>query len=159
MSTKEIELTTAEVVNLVGFFNQENEDQKTNEKAFFNSLPNLMLWKLRRNIKTLMPTAQEFEDLKESMQSDIQIKWFDEEHSDPVEEEGQENVRRIKSEYLNEYQKVVAEANQKLNEVLEEKETYTIQTMDMENEIEGCINDIDSKNFDKIEMLMFMDNE
>lgn len=159
MNTKNIELTTAEVVNLVSFFNQENEDQKTNDKAFFNTLPNLMLWKLRRNIKTLEPTAQEFESMKDSMQSDIQIKWFDEEHSDPVEEEGQENVRRIKPEYLDEYQKVIAEANAKLNEVLDEKEIYTIQTMDMNTEIENCIENIDSKDFDKIEMLMFMDNE
>ena len=67
--------------------------------------------------------------------------------------------RDKKSEYLDEYQKVIAEANAKLNEVLDEKETYTIQTMDMNTEIENCIENIDSKDFDKIEMLMFMDNE
>jgi hypothetical protein len=43
MNTKDIELTTAEVVNLVNFFNQETDSQKGNELAFFNSLPNLVL--------------------------------------------------------------------------------------------------------------------
>lgn len=74
MNTKDIELTTAEVVNLVSFFNQEVEDQKENENAFFNSLPNLVLWKLHQNVKNLMSTYQEFESMRGSIQNDLQTK-------------------------------------------------------------------------------------
>lgn len=156
MNTKEIELTTAEVVNLVSFFNQEIENQKQDENAFFNTLPNLMLWKFRRNIKVLAPTHQEFETTREALQLDLQSKWFTEEYTEPIE--GDENgALRIKDEYLDEYQKAVNEANQKLNEILLDKATYVIQVMDMNAEIEKCIDKIDSKDFDKIEMLMFMD--
>ena len=156
MNTKEIELTTAEVVNLVSFFNQEIENQKQDENAFFNTLPNLMLWKFRRNIKVLAPTYQEFETTREALQLDLQSKWFTEEYTEPIE--GDENgALRIKDEYLDEYQKAVNEANQKLNEILLDKATYVIQVMDMNAEIEKCIDKIDSKDFDKIEMLMFMD--
>lgn len=157
MNTKELELTTAEIVNLVSFFNQEVEDQKQNEKAFFNSLPNLMVWRLRCNMKILMPTYQEFENVRENLQSEIQEKWFDEKYSDPVEGREEEGVRQIKEEYFEDYQNAVAEANQKLNEILADSNTYTIQTMDMDTEIEKCINQINSKDFEKVEMLMFMD--
>lgn len=155
MNTKDIELNTAEVVNLVNFFNQETDNQKENELAFFNSLPNLVLWKFRRNIKVLIPTFQEFEITREQLQNDLQTKWFNEEHADPIEGE-QEGALRIKDEYLEEYQQAVKEANEKLNEILADKATYTIQTMDIETEIEKGIDKIDSKDFDKIDMLMFM---
>ena len=156
MNTKEIELTTAEVVNLVSFFNQEVEDQKTNENAFFNSLPNLMLWRFRGNIKVLMPTYQEFETVRENLQNELQRKWFDEEHAEPIEGD-EEGLYRIKEEYIEPYQQATAEANQKLNEILSDKNTYTIQTMDVNTEIENCIDKINSKDFEKTEMLMFMD--
>ena len=156
MNTKDIELTTAEVVNIVSFFNQEVENQKSNENAFFNGLPNLLLWKFRRNIKTLLPTYQEFEEVRTNLQQELQIKWFDEEHSELVGEDSNGD-RRIKEEYMEDYQKAITEANQKLNEILFDKATYSIQTMDINTEIENHIDDIDSKDFDKIEMLMFMD--
>lgn len=158
MNTKEIELTTAEVVNIVSFFNQEIENQKENDAAFFNSLPNLLLWKFRRNIKALLPTFQEFETVRENLQLELQEKWFVEEYTEPIEDD-ENDVVRIKDEYLGEYQQAVNEANLKLNEILMDKAAYTIQTMNVNAEIEDHINDIDSKDFDKIEMLMFMDEE
>ena len=158
MSTKDIELTTAEVVNLVSFFNQEIEDQKENENAFLNSLPNLVLWKLHQNVKNLMSTYQEFESMRGSIQNDLQIKWFDEEHSEQVKGE-EEDVLQIKEEYIEAYQKAVAEANQKLNEILIDKTTYKIQTIDMDTEIEKNIDKINPKDFEKIDMLMFMNEQ
>ncbi len=103
-----------------------------------------------------MPTYQEFESMRENMQLELQSKWFNEEYAEHVEGD-EEGVLRIKDEYIEEYQKAVGEANHKLDEILADKTTYTIQTMDMNTEIEKGIDKINPKDFDKIDMLMFMD--
>lgn len=66
---------------------------------------------------------------------------------------------QIKEEYIEAYQKAVAEANQKLNEILMDKATYKIQTIDMDTEIEKNIDKINPKDFEKIDMLMFMNEQ
>ena len=67
-----------------------------------------------------------------------------------------EPMRKIKDEYMVEYQKVVSELNTKLNEIAYEDNEVEIATVDFDIFIDSLPDD-SSIDFDDITMLSFMD--
>ena len=76
-----------------------------------------------------------------------------------LDEEGNEitePMRKIKDEYMEEYQKTVGELNGKLNEIAYEDNEVDIATIDFDTFIDG-LPDESKIDFDDITMLSFMD--
>ena len=82
------------------------------------------------------------------------------ENGEPIkDEEGNEitePMRKIKDEYMEEYQKTVGELNGKLNEIAYEDNEVDIATIDFDTFIDG-LPDESKIDFDDITMLSFMD--
>lgn len=146
MNNTKKEMYLIEVVNVVAWANQ-----LTPEKL--NKIDFKVRWALKKSLAKLAPDANEFESMRNDALQSIQTKWFSEEYSEPYkdgDDPANEETRKVKDEYLDEYKAEVDELNAKINEVLSEKSTYEIYTAD----IDSWVNSLDS-----LEPLEFNDIE
>lgn len=165
--TKTKTFNTLEVLNIVAFTNQFNADA---EKV--DCLPLKFKWNLSKNLKKLAPIAQEYEDFRNKELQKLQSEWFDEEHSDEIQQpkigadgkpetdengaEVTEAARRIKDEYMDDYRKVVDELNSKLNEITAESNKVELSCVDFDEFVESLPDDT-KLSIEDLTMLSFMD--
>ena len=158
---KELNITNLEALNIVAWYKQLSEDAK-------NEIPFKIRWALKRAIAKFEPTASDFEKFRDEELSKIQTNFFDDEKSyeamlPKVDADGNEekdadgNVltvegRKIKEEYMQEYNNEIAALNKKLNEILMEKSTYEFNGVNFDeylDELEG----VSHLKFNDIEMM------
>ena len=125
-------------------------DQARAEKKFDN-LTVSTLWALRKNIKPIIDIVNNFNDFKSGLEEELQAEYFTEEKSQVVtikNQNGQDiQARKVKNEFLSEYQEKVAEINEKLKEIVDNIEQFSFSAIDINKEIErlgsSCVLNMD----------------
>lgn len=152
------ELLVMECININGWYNKVRAD-----KNKLNGLSVPTLWALRKNMKKIAETVESFNELKASLENELQEEFFNDEKSEETTVKGDngENTpaRKVKDEYFNAYQSKINELNGKLNELAITKESYEFTPIDMEKEIERLNADC-NLDMDDLDMLsVFEQNE
>ena len=114
-------------------------------------------------MKKIAETVDSFNELKASLENELQEEFFNEEKSEEVTVKGENGedtpARKVKDEYFTAYQKKINELNGKLNELAITKENFEFTPINMENEIERLNTDC-NLNMDDLDMLsVFEQNE
>ena len=100
-------------------------------------------WNLKKNMKELDNIASQFHEFKTNLEEELRAKYTtDEKSNETVLEDG--NIgRKVKDEYLEDYQKDVEEMNAKVSELLYEDEEVNLYVIDMDEEVERMADDAD----------------
>ena len=152
------ELLVMECININGWYNQVRTD-----KNKLNGLSVPTLWALRKNMKKIAETVDSFNELKASLENELQEEFFNDEKSEETIVKGTNGedtpARKVKDEYFTAYQNKINELNGKLNELATTKESYEFTPIDMEKEIERLNTDC-NLDMDDLDMLsVFEQNE
>lgn len=158
---KTLDIYTIEAVNIVSFYNQLTEDQA-------KELGVKIRWALKKAVSKIAPDVREFEEFRDKEVKVLQDNYFTDEKSDEimrtkVDENGNpilddngaevtELVRKVKDEYIDEYQNAVQELNKRLEEILAEKNTYEFEGVNMDNFVANLPDDT-SLDFNTLEMI------
>lgn len=154
-----------EILSICNFINQLTPEK--NDKLGLK-----IRWAIKKGFDKLSPIAKRYEDFRNQIVNELQAAWFDEEHSKEfmqakvddngkpiVDEEGNEvtePMRKIKDEFMDDYQAAVAEANRKLQEIAEEKNDVELDTFDIDAFVEN-LDDDGVLTFDDLTMLTAFD--
>ena len=142
-------------VNEVAWYSQER-DQLT-------ALSVKARWNLKKNMKELEKLSTMFDELRNSLDQELRDKYATDEKSVDTEIVGADGTkqpgRRVKDEYLDEYQKEVEEMNQKINELLANTEEVELYVIDMDAEVERMSDDADISDTAMDMLSLFMDDE
>lgn len=152
------ELLVMECININGWYNNIRAD-----KNKLNGLSVSTLWALRKNMKKIAETVDSFNELKASLENELQEEFFNDEKSEETVVKGSNGedtpARKVKDEYFDAYQNKIKELNGKLNELAITKESFEFTPINMENEIERLNTDC-NLNMDDLDMLsVFEQNE
>ena len=152
------ELLVMECININGWYNKVRAD-----KNKLNGLSVSTLWALRKNMKKIAETVDSFNELKASLENELQEEFFNDEKSEEITVKGENGedtpARKVKDEYFNDYQKNINELNGKLNELAMTKESYDFASINMDKEIERLNVDC-NLDMDDLDMLsIFEQNE
>ena len=152
------ELLVMECININGWYNKVRAD-----KNKLKGLSVSTLWALRKNMKKIAETVDSFNELKASLENELQEEFFNDEKSEEVTVKGENGedtpARKIKDKYFDDYQKKIDELNGKLNELAITKESYDFASIDMDKEIERLNIDC-NLDMDDLDMLsIFEQNE
>lgn len=161
------ELYLLEMQNIVAFFNKEKD-------GHLKDLPIKDQWKLLSAIKQIQPKVQEFEEFRNKLNDDLQKEYFGEESEKseetqiPQTDENGENIldadgnvvmqdaRKVKDEYIDEFQTKVNSLNEELQKLLVEKTEFEFKGFNLDEIVENLPND--SKiTLDDINMISFLD--
>ena len=152
------ELLVMECININGWYNQVRTD-----KNKLNGLSVPTLWALRKNMKKITETVDSFNELKASLEKELQEEFFNDEKSEETVVKGSNGedtpARKVKDEYFGDYQKKINELNSKLNELALTKESYDFSAIDMDKEVERLNTDC-NLDMDDLDILsIFEQNE
>ena len=151
-------LLVMECININGWYNNIRAD-----KNKLNGLSVSTLWALRKNMKKIAETVDSFNELKASLENELQEEFFNDEKSEETIVKGSNGedtpARKVKDEYFDAYQNKIKELNGKLNELAITKESFEFTPINMEKEIERLDTDC-NLNMDDLDMLsVFEQNE
>ena len=136
--TKTISVFVA--LNETAWYDQKHEEVK--------NLSDTARLALKRNMKALSEMASDFRDLQRELEQELQDKFTTDEKSVETELEGPDGNmqpgRRIKDEFIEEYQKEVNEVNAKLDALALEEDEIELYVIDLDAEIAR----IDEKDLD-----------
>ena len=145
------ELLVIECININGWYNNVRTDLNK-----LNGLSVATLWALRKNMKKIAETADSFNELKASLENELQEEFFNDEKSEETIVKGANGeetpARKVKDEFFDAYQNKIKELNGKLNELAVTKESFEFTPINMENEIERLNADC-NLNMDDLDML------
>ena len=158
---KTLDINKLEAINIVAFYNQMPEEVAA-------ELGIKIRWVLKKVVAKILPDAKEFEEFRDKEIKNLQERFFTDEKSEEgfqtkVDENGNpildesgtevtEPIRKIKEEYMNEYQEAVADLNHKLEEILTERCTYQFDGVNMD-EFVASLPDDTKIDFHTLEML------
>ena len=133
------------------------------DKNKLNGLSVSTLWALRKNMKKITETVDSFNELKASLEKELQEEFFNDEKSEETVVKGSNGedtpARKVKDEYFGDYQKKINELNSKLNELALTKESYDFSAIDMDKEVERLNTDC-NLDMDDLDILsIFEQNE
>ena len=153
-----ITIKNVNAVSAVSFYN--NELQK--EDSIFNALSNFGKWVLRMNIKRISDIADEFQKARTELEESLQKDFFENEEKSIDDEQEQLDpatgeivmvpVKRIKEEYIEEFDQARKEIIEKLDEILKAETEVSIDPIDFEAEFTNTKTDFDFK-----DLTVFMD--
>ena len=157
--------TNLEILSICNFINQLTPEK--NDKLGLK-----LRWNIKKNFDKLQPIAKRYEDFRNQVIEELQTAWFTEEKSEdfmqtvtdengkPVlDADGNEQtqpMKRIKDEFMSEYQDAVADVNRKLQEFAEEKNDVEVDTFDIDTFVEN-LDDDGVLSFDDLTMLQAFD--
>lgn len=147
------EFYNVEIINLLPAINKVLKDKEKTK-----DLPIKFRWTLKKNLQALSPTVVSFNEFKQELIDELQNEYFNEEksHEDTLEtDEGTQKFRKVNDEYMEEYKAKVEELNEKLRELLDEKNEYEIRTVDLDDFVDNLPDDTALK-FEDIELFSFM---
>ena len=158
--------TTLEAINVTSYLNSNIKEEQVKE------LPTKFRWNLKKNLDKLIPIGKSFEEFRDNLVKELHADYFNDEKSyeyaetkkdengNPVlKEDGTEEtqqMRKVKDEYIDEYEASVRELNEKLQEILAEKNDVEISCVDFDAFVDGLKDDT-SIDFDCLNILSFMD--
>lgn len=147
------ELYNIEIINILPAINKVLEDKEKTK-----DMPIKFRWALKKNLQAFSSTVKSFDEFKQELIDELQSEYFNEEksHEETMEtDEGTQEFRKINDEYMDEYKAKVEELNEKLRELLGEKNEYEIYTYDMDDFVANLPDDTALK-FEDIELFSFM---
>jgi len=109
--------TTLEVLNIGAWYKQARES----EKKPLNSLPLKVQWTLKKNMTAFNPTIENFTNLQREAEEELRNHYMSDEKSYATQDADGQDIRKIKDEYLEEFQAEVTDMNNKLNDILNEE--------------------------------------
>ena len=151
--------TTAEIVNTAAFINHIIETKKIDELSI------KFKWAIKKSMKDIMEVDSKFKEFREEYINELRTKYFmDDEKSEPTtliekDENGNDvevDGRKVRPEYLEEYNKELNNINDKLHEILTEGNDITISVIDIDAEIDKLPDDT-KFTFEDLEMLSVFD--
>ena len=149
------DLLVVECLNIQAWYEKARQEKK------LDGLSVQTLWALRKNMKKIQEIVNNFNEFKAGLESDLQQKFFTDQKSEETtiqdENGGSTNVRKVKDEYINEYQEEINQINSKLNELAMTKETFSFSAIDMEEEIEK-LDDSCHLDMDDLDILSAFEN-
>lgn len=154
-------LMTIEIINIVAFLNNAIETKKIDELGV------KFRWAIKKSMKELVEVDNKFRELKEELESGLKEEFFmNDEKSELTTitqkgEDGQDvpiEVKKVKDNYMDEYNRRLDEINGKLREVLYDTNDVTISVVDVDSEIEKLSDDT-AFTFEDLEMLSVFDRE
>ena len=143
--TKTVTINNLTAVNEAAWYKEASERLST--------LPVKVRWNLKKNMNLMIKMDQDFQEFKASEEKPIFDKYGDDEHSYV---EGTQ--RKVKEEFLEEYQKDVAKINEKLYEILNTTQEVELFVIDMDEMIETLPDDAPLTDAD-FDMLSLFDVE
>lgn len=95
-------------------------------------------WNLKKNISELEKYAKMFNELKSSIERDLNENFFNEDKSYEVNDQNNNGrvLRRVKTEYMDEYRNAYSEANLKLSELADTIEEVSLFAIDVDSEVD-----------------------
>lgn len=159
-------LYLAEANNIIGWFEEFKENR-------IKGLKIKDQWAVLSNVKELAGNVSKFQEFRDGLVQDLQKEFFgndeksnetqvpktDENGNTVIDEDGNivtEPGRRIKDEYMEEYNNRVNELNGELQKLLIEKTTYEFKPIDLDAIVEDLADDTQILLGD-IDMLSFCD--
>lgn len=151
------EFLVLECININAWYNTIRNNKK------LNGLSVPTLWALKKNMSKINDVVTNFNEFKESLESELKENYFNDEKSETTiitnDDGTTSQVQKVKNEYINEYQEEVRRLNGKLNDLAMTKETFDFSPIDMDKEIER-IGESCSLDMDDLDMLSaFEDDE
>lgn len=151
------EFLVLECININAWYNTIRNNKK------LNGLSVPTLWALKKNMSKINDVVTNFNEFKESLESELKENYFNEEKSETTtitnDDGTTSQVQKVKDEYINEYQEEVNRLNGKLNDLAMTKETFDFSPIDMDKEIER-IGESCNLDMDDLDMLSaFEDDE
>ena len=145
-------LTTLDIIAITKWYQDiQNKDPKP-----LSELPIKVQWSIKKNMKKIEPISQNFFAFREEAENTLRQEYIGDDKSEETFDEGQQqNVRRVKAEYLEEYQSRVNELNQKLTEIVAETNEINFEIINLDAIVEESgdkfinltIEDLDSLSF------------
>jgi len=148
------EFYNVEIINTLPAINKVLKDKEKTK-----DLPIKFRWTLKKNLQALSPTVVSFNEFKQELIDELQNEYFNEEksHEETLEtDEGTQKFLKVNDEYMEEYKAKVEELNEKLRELLDEKNEYEISTVDLDDFVDN-LPDNTALKFEDIELFSFMD--
>ena len=159
-------LMLVETQNIVHWFN-------TFQGERIKELPIKIQWALLSGVKELQPAVSKFEEFRDGLANELQTEYFgNDDKSEPFEREKKnengdtvydddgnpvvESLRRIKDEYVKEYEDKARELNAEINKLLIEKTTYHFKEIDLDAVIDNLKDDT-TITLDDVNMMSFID--
>jgi hypothetical protein len=146
MRTVKKELAVFECLNISSFMKdiRENSDKKNK----LDGMSVRALWNIKKTMQNIDAVSNRFNEMKEQLETEVRNKYSTDEYSTeeivPVKDSSgndvEQKVRKIKDEYLSEYRKAIDEVNQKLRELLVDKEEVDVAWIDLDSEVENLHN-------------------
>ncbi len=121
-------LTTLEVLNIGAWYKQARES----EKKPLNSLPLKVQWILKKNMTVLNPIIENFTNLQKEAEDELRNNYISDEKSFADKDADGNDIRKIKDEYMSEFQDEVADMNSKLNDILMEVTEIEFSPIDVD---------------------------
>lgn len=151
------EFLVLECININAWYNTIRSNKK------LNGLSVPTLWALKKNMSKINDVVTNFNEFKESLESELKENYFNDEKSETTtitnDDGTTSQVQKVKDEYINEYQEEVNRLNGKLNDLAMTKETFDFSPIDMDKEIER-IGESCNLDMDDLDMLSaFEDDE
>lgn len=173
--TVQKEFTVNEVLNIFKFYNAEMDKISKGEDSVLDKLSNVTRWNLKRNLNEFKATADDFDKFDERVSESIKNDWFyndekselieealkDENGEDLLDDDGKpqtREMRRIKEEFVEAYEKRMIEYDNEMLEILNDSDTYNIKTSNVGDEIEKFIDELSEEELMNISILLFMDD-
>ena len=158
---KTISITNFEALNIVAWANQLTEEK-------LSKLDFKIRWALHKATTKISQDVKDFEKFRNGEVMKLQQAFFNDEKSEEYQEmvmgeDGEpqmddndnpvyKTMRKVKDEYMTEYQTAINELNRKIEEVLAEKNNYEIATADI-NGFVDTLEQPDPLTFSDLEML------
>ena len=115
------------------------------EKDKLNCLSVKARWNLKKNIKELEKISSQYDELRNELDTELRDKYSTDEKSIETEidqpDGSKQPGRRVKDEYLEEYQKDIQDMNNKINELLSDTEEVALYIIDIDAEVERMDDD------------------
>ena len=138
-------------LNIDNWYNQVRQD-----KQKLQGLSVQTLWKIRKNMKKISEIANDFIDFKTNLENEVRDQFFNEDKSEETttkDEFGNDiPAKKVKQEFLPDYQKRINEINNKLNSLLSTQEEIELVSINMDEEVERLGTDC-NLNMDDLDIL------
>lgn len=132
------------------------------EKDKLNDLSVKTRWNLKKNIKELDKIAAQYHEFRNELDTQLREKYSNDEMSIEAEVEQPDGTkqpgRRVKDEYLKQYQKDITEMNDKINDLLQDTEEVELYVIDMDAEVEKMKDDAELSDAAMDMLSLFEDN-
>lgn len=144
------ELTVFDCLNINEWYGIARKEKR------LNSLSVGALWAIRKNMQKIEDIAKNFNEFKNGLEEELKDNFYNDEKSEDavIEDENGENVsvRRVKKDYIEEYQNKLTEVNNKLDNLAMTKEELEFSAINMDEEIERIGSEC-SLNIDDLDIL------